>query len=90
MSNFAIESAQSLRMQGKDLTKGNLVTVMMEFSIPYLCACFLQLLYSMADLYFVGKFCDVPTSTATTPIFFPLKVNLGDFFLVDVGKYLYF
>ena len=56
-------------MQGKDLTKGNLVTVMMEFSIPYLCACFLQLLYSMADLYFVGKFCDVPTSTATTPIF---------------------
>ena len=45
------------------------MTVMMEFSIPYLCACFLQLLYSMADLYFVGKFCNVPTSTATTPIF---------------------
>ena len=77
-------------MQGKDLTKGNLVTVMMEFSIPYLCACFLQLLSSMADLYFVGKFCDVPTSTATTPIFFPLKVNLGDFFLVVVGLFLYF
>ena len=89
MCNFAIEFAQSLRMQGKDLTKGNLVTVMMEFSIPYLCACFLQLLYSMADLYFVGKFCDVPTSTAT-PIFFPLKVNLGDFFLVVVGLFLYF
>ena len=66
MCNFAIESAQSLRMQGKDLTKGNLVTVMMEFSIPYLCACFLQLLYSMADLYFVGKFCDVSTITAVT------------------------
>ena len=90
MCNFAIESAQSLRMQGKDLTKGNLMTVMMEFSIPYLCACFLQLLYSMADLYFVGKFCDVPTSTDTTPIFFPLKINLGDFFLVVVGFFLYF
>ena len=75
MCNFAIESAQSLRMQGKDLTKGNLMTVMMEFSIPYLCACFLQLLYSMADLYFVGKFCDVLTSTATTPIFFTTFKN---------------
>ena len=53
-------------MQGKDLTKGNLMTVMMEFSIPYLCACFLQLLYSIADLYFVGNFCDVPTITAVT------------------------
>lgn len=53
-------------MQGKDLTKGNLVTVMMEFSIPYFCACFLQLLYNMADLYFVGKFCNVPTITAVT------------------------
>lgn len=77
-------------MQGKDLTKGNLVTVMMEFSIPYLCACFLQLLYSMADLYFVGKFCDVPTSTATTPIFFPSKINLGDSFWWLLDLFLYF
>ncbi|MGM9868982.1 MAG: MATE family efflux transporter [Sodaliphilus sp.] len=38
----------------------------MGFSIPYLCACFLQLLYSMTDLYFVGKYCDVPAITAVT------------------------
>ena len=53
-------------MQGKDLTKGKLMNVIMGFSIPYLCACFLQLLYNMADLYFVGKYCDVADITAVT------------------------
>lgn len=53
-------------MQGKDLTKGNLMNVIVGFSIPYLISCFLQLLYSMADLYFVGKYCDVPSITAVT------------------------
>lgn len=38
----------------------------MGFSVPYLIACFLQLLYSMTDLYFVGKYCDVPSITAVT------------------------
>ncbi len=42
----------------KDLTKGNLVTTLLTFALPYIGANFLQALYGAADLIIVGKFCD--------------------------------
>lgn len=42
----------------KDLTKGNLVTTLLSFALPYIGANFLQALYGAADLLIVGKFCD--------------------------------
>ncbi len=41
-----------------DLTKGNLITTMLMFALPYVGANFLQALYGAADLIIVGKFCD--------------------------------
>lgn len=42
----------------KDLTKGNLVTTLLAFALPYIGANFLQALYGAADLLIVGRFCD--------------------------------
>ncbi len=41
-----------------DLTKGNLITTMLMFALPYVGANFLQALYGAADLIIVGKYCD--------------------------------
>ncbi len=41
----------------KDLTKGNLVSTLLMFALPYIGANFLQALYGAADLIIVGKFC---------------------------------
>lgn len=42
----------------KDLTKGNLVSTLLMFALPYILANFFQALYGAADLIIVGKFCD--------------------------------
>lgn len=42
----------------KDLTKGNLLSTLLMFALPYIGANFLQALYGAADLIIVGKFCD--------------------------------
>ena len=39
-----------------DLTRGNLLGKMLQFSVPYLIACFLQTFYGMADLFITGLF----------------------------------
>jgi len=50
-----------------DLTKGNLITTLLSFSLPFVLANFLQALYGAADLIIVGKFCgsDVVSAVAT-------------------------
>lgn len=40
----------------KDLTKGSVLRVLLQFSLPYLLSCFLQTFYGMADLLITGQF----------------------------------
>ncbi len=42
----------------RDLTKGNLVSVLLIFALPYVAANFMQALYGAVDLIIAGKFCD--------------------------------
>ncbi len=44
--------------QEKDLSQGNLVSVLLLFALPYIGANFIQALYGAADLIIVGKFCN--------------------------------
>lgn len=48
----------------KDLTKGNLVTTLLMFALPFIGANFMQALYGAADLIIVGYFCDSHTVSA--------------------------
>lgn len=48
----------------KNLTSGNVLSVIVTFALPYLLSYFLQTLYGMADLLIAGKFVDVGGVTA--------------------------
>ena len=53
-------------MNGKDLTRGSILGNIMSFSLPYMLAYFLQILYGLADLYVIGQYCDVDSTTAVS------------------------
>ena len=53
-------------MNGKDLTHGSILGNIMSFSLPYMLAYFLQILYGLADLYVIGQYCDVDSTTAVS------------------------
>lgn len=53
-------------MNGKDLTRGSIIGNIMSFSLPYMLAYFLQILYGLADLYVIGQYCDVDSTTAVS------------------------
>lgn len=53
-------------MNGKDLTQGSVIGNIMTFSLPYMLAYFLQILYGLADLYVIGQYCDVDSTTAVS------------------------
>ena len=53
-------------MKGKDLTKGSIVGNIMSFSLPYMLAYFLQILYGLADLFVIGQYCGVDSTTAVS------------------------
>lgn len=53
-------------MNGKDLTQGSILGNIMTFSLPYMLAYFLQILYGLADLYVIGQYCDVDSTTAVS------------------------
>ncbi len=53
-------------MNGKDLTQGSIAGNIMTFSLPYMFAYFLQILYGLADLYVIGQYCDVDSTTAVS------------------------
>ena len=48
----------------KNLTTGNVFKTVVYFSLPYLLSYFLQTLYGMADLYIIGQFNGVNSTTA--------------------------
>lgn len=53
-------------MNRKDLTQGSILGNIMTFSLPYVLAYFLQILYGLADLFVIGQFCNVDSTTAVS------------------------
>lgn len=50
----------------KNLTTGSVFKTVVQFSLPYLLSYFLQTLYGMADLFIIGQFCGVDSTTAVS------------------------
>lgn len=50
----------------KNLTSGNVFKTVLDFSLPYLLSYFLQTLYGMADLFIIGQFNGVESTTAVS------------------------
>ena len=53
-------------MEGKNLTHGSILGNIVHFSLPYLLSYFLQTLYGLADLFVIGQYCDVSSTTAVS------------------------
>ena len=53
-------------MNGKDLTHGSIQRNIINFSLPYLLSYFMQILYGLADLFFIGRYCGVDSITAVS------------------------
>lgn len=49
-----------------DLTSGSVLGNIMTFALPYVLAYFLQILYGLADLFVIGQFCGVDSTTAVS------------------------
>lgn len=50
----------------KNLTTGSVLKTVLHFSLPYLLSYFLQTLYGMADLFIIGQFNSVESTTAVS------------------------
>lgn len=50
----------------RNLTEGSVIKTIIYFSLPYLLSYFLQLLYGMADLFVIGQYCGVASTTAVS------------------------
>ena len=50
----------------RDLTTGSIGKTILYFSLPYLLSFFLQTLYGMADLFIIGQFNEVSSTTAVS------------------------
>lgn len=50
----------------KNLTTGSVMKTVLYFSLPYLLSYFLQTLYGMADLFIIGQFNGVESTTAVS------------------------
>lgn len=50
----------------KDLTQGGVWRNVTTFLLPYILAYFLQILYGLADLFVIGRYCDVDSTTAVS------------------------
>ncbi len=49
-----------------DLTQGSIWGNVTTFLLPYILAYFLQILYGLADLFVIGRYCDVDSTTAVS------------------------
>lgn len=56
----------SVRKEERNITNGSVLKAIMYFSIPYLFSYFLQTLYGMADLFIIGQFNGVESTTAVS------------------------
>lgn len=50
----------------RNLTEGSVLKTVIYFSLPYLLSYFLQTLYGMADLFIIGRFNGVDSTTAVS------------------------
>ena len=50
----------------KNLTTGSVLKNVIYFSLPYLLSYFLQMLYGMADLFIIGQFKGIESTTAVS------------------------
>lgn len=50
----------------RDLTQGSVFKNIIFFSLPFLLSYFLQTLYGLADLFIIGQFCGVDSTTAVS------------------------
>ena len=50
----------------RDLTTGSIGRNILKFSLPYFWSYFLQTLYGMADLFIIGQFNGVASTTAVS------------------------
>ena len=50
----------------QNLTQGSVWKSVVRFSLPFLLSYFLQTFYGMADLYVIGQFCGVESTTAVS------------------------
>lgn len=50
----------------KNLTTGSVPKIVLRFSLPYILSYFLQTLYGMADLFIIGQFNGVESTTAVS------------------------
>ena len=50
----------------RDLTKGNVFKNIVVFSLPFLLSYFMQTLYGLADLFIIGQFAGVESTTAVS------------------------
>ena len=53
-------------MNSKNLTEGSIMGNIMSFLLPYMLAYFLQILYGLADLFVIGRYCGVESTTAVS------------------------
>jgi len=53
-------------MKTIDLTRGSVWKNIFSFSLPYMLAYFLQMLYGLADLFVIGQYCGVDSTTAVS------------------------
>ena len=53
-------------MKQKDLTHGGIMSNIFGFALPYIIAYFLQILYGLADLFIIGQYCKVDSTTAVS------------------------
>ena len=57
---------ERLKLMEKNLTSGSVWKNLLCFSLPFLLSYFLQTLYGMADLYIIGQFEGVASTTAVS------------------------
>ena len=53
-------------MKKRDLTEGSILGNITTFLLPYMFAYFLQILYGLADLFVIGRYCNVDSTTAVS------------------------
>ena len=72
-----------MKSRSMDLTRGPLLTGIIQYTIPIILSCFLQLLFNAADLMVVGQFCGsisvgaVSATTAVTNLIINLFMGLS-------------
>lgn len=72
----------------RDLTAASVFKTVIYFSLPYLLSYFLQTLYGMADLFIVGQFGGVSSTTAVSMVSIVICVGVLIWMNKHTEKYM--